>query len=83
MEDKVIDKWLKEEAVEKLIKNENLEDIISDNEIENNIVEYWLKEDFKAFKEIEKRFINKALYWYKDVINSIRIIYIKNSRTML
>ena len=58
MEDKVIDKWLKEEAVEKLIKNENLEDIISDNEIENNIVEYWLKEDFKAFKEIEKRFIN-------------------------
>ncbi len=54
MKDKVIEDQSKEEAVKKLIENENLEDIISDNDI----VEDWSEEDFKAFEEIEKRFIN-------------------------
>ena len=83
MEDKVIEEWSKEEAVEKLTENENLEDIISDNEIENDTIEDWSEEDFKAFKEIGKRFINEALHWHKDAISSIRIIYTEDSRTML
>ncbi len=83
MEDKVIEEWSKEEAVKKLTENENLEDIISDNEIGNDTVEDQSEEDFKAFKEIGKRFINEALHQHKDVTSSIRVIYTGDSKTML
>ena len=83
MEDNVIEEWSKEEAVEKLTENENLEDIISDNEIGNDTVEDWSEEDFKAFEEIGKRFINEALYWHKDITSSIRAIYTGDLRIML
>ena len=79
MKDKVIEDQSKEEAVKKLIENENLEDIISDNDT----VEDWSEKDFKAFKEIGKRFINEALHWHKDTTSSIRIIYTGDSRITL
>jgi len=66
-----------------LTENENLEDIISDNEIGNDTVEDWSEEDFKAFEEIGKRFINEALYWHKDITSSIRAIYTGDLRIML
>ncbi len=42
-----------------------------------------MKENLKKFKKVKKKIITEALYWHKNAIKSIRVIYTKTSRNTI